>query len=308
MSSLLLSLQGAISQGVLWGIMVLGVYITYKILNISDLTVDGSFALGSCVCATMIVNFEMNPFLALVVAALAGIVAGAVTGILHTIFEIPAILAGILTQISLWSINLRIMGGKSNMPLLKVDTIFTGIVEKTGMKQSLVSLIIGVIIAAVVISILYWFFGTEIGSAIRATGNNEKMIRALGVDIRKTKMLGLMLSNGLVGLSGALVCQNSKYGDINMGTGAIVIGLAAIVIGEVLLGKFISFKVKLTSAVVGSVVYFMIRAIVLQLGMNANDMKLLSAVIVALALCVPVAMEKYRIKHSYNPEGGDESC
>lgn len=308
MSSLLLSLQGAVSQGVLWGIMVLGVYITYKILNTSDLTVDGSFALGSCVCATMIINFDMNPILALVVATLAGVLAGAVTGILHTVFEIPAILAGILTQISLWSINLRIMGGKSNMPLLKVDNIFSGIVEKTGMKQSLVSLIIGVIIAAVIISILYWFFGTEIGSAIRATGNNEKMIRALGVDIKMTKMIGFMLGNGLVGLSGALVCQNSKYGDINMGTGAIVIGLAAIVIGEVLMGKFISFKAKLTSAVVGSIVYFAIRAIVLYLGMNANDMKLLSAVIVALALCVPVVMEKYRIKHSYNPEGGDEAC
>ena len=192
------------------------------------------------------------------------------------------------------------------MPLLKVDTIFTGLVEKTGMKQSMISLIFGIVIAAIVISVLYWFFGTEIGSAIRATGNNEKMIRALGVDIKKTKMIGLMLANGLVGLSGALVCQNSKYGDINMGTGAIVIGLAAIVIGEVLMGKIVSFKAKLTSAVVGSVVYFMIRAIVLQLGMSANDMKLLSAVIVALALCVPVAMEKYRIKHSYNPEGGDE--
>lgn len=305
MSSLLLSLQGAISQGVLWGIMVLGVYITYKILDIADLTVDGSFALGSCVCATMILNMNMNPALAILVAGIAGMLAGAVTGILHTVFEIPAILAGILTQISLWSVNLRIMGGKSNMPLLKVDTIFSGIVEKTGMKSSMVSLLIGIVIAAVVISILYWFFGTEIGSAIRATGNNEKMIRALGVDIKTTKMIGLMLSNGLVGISGALVCQNSKYGDINMGTGAIVIGLAAIVIGDVLLGKFISFKAKLISTIVGSVVYFAIRAIVLYLGMSANDMKLLSAVIVALALCIPVAMEKYRIKRSYNPEGGE---
>ncbi len=305
MSSLLLSLQGAVSQGVLWGIMVLGVYITYKILDIADLTVDGSFALGSCVCATMILNMNMHPALAILVAGLAGMLAGAVTGILHTIFEIPAILAGILTQISLWSVNLRIMGGKSNMPLLKVDTIFSGIVEKTGMKSSMVSLLIGIVIAAVVISILYWFFGTEIGSAIRATGNNEKMIRALGVDIKTTKMIGLMISNGLVGISGALVCQNSKYGDINMGTGAIVIGLAAIVIGDVLLGKFISFKAKLISTIVGSVVYFAIRAIVLYLGMSANDMKLLSAVIVALALCIPVAMEKYRIKRSYNPEGGE---
>lgn len=308
MSGMLLSLQGAVSQGVLWGIMVLGVYITYKILDIADLTVDGSFALGSCVCAAMILKYDMNPVLALLVATFAGILAGAVTGILHTVFDIPAILAGILTQISLWSINLRIMGGKSNLPLLKADTIFTGIVEKTGMKQSLVSLIIGIVIAAVVISVLYWFFGTEIGSAIRATGDNEKMIRALGVDIRMTKVLGLMISNGLVGLSGALVCQSSKYGDINMGTGAIVIGLAAIVIGEVLLGKFISFKVKLTSAVVGAAVYFMIRAIVLMLGMNANDMKLLSAIIVALALSLPVATAKWKIKHSYDPEGGNGKC
>lgn len=308
MASLLLSLQGAISQGVLWGIMVLGVYITYKILDIADLTVDGSFALGSCVCATLIANYQIDPVIALILAVFAGMIAGAVTGILHTVFEIPAILAGILTQISLWSVNLRIMGGKSNVPLLKVDTVFTGIVEKTGMKQSLVSLVIGIVIAAIIISVLYWFFGTEIGSAIRATGNNEKMIRALGVDIKKTKMLGLMLSNGLVGLSGALVCQNSKYGDINMGTGAIVIGLAAIVIGEVLMGRFISFKVKLTSAVVGSVVYFMIRAIVLYLGMSANDMKILSAVIVALALCIPVAMQKWRMKRSYDPEGGNGGC
>lgn len=308
MSGIVLSLQGAVSQGVLWGIMVLGVYITYKILDIADLTVDGSFALGSCVCAAMILNYDMNPVAALLVASFAGILVGAVTGILHTVFEIPAILAGILTQISLWSVNLRIMGGKSNLPLLQANTIFTGIVEKTGMKQSLVSLIIGLVIAAVVISVLYWFFGTEIGSAIRATGDNEKMIRALGVDIRVTKVLGLMISNGLVGLSGALVCQSSKYGDINMGTGAIVIALAAIVIGEVLLGKFISFKVKLTSAVVGAVVYFMIRAIVLMLGMNANDMKLLSAIIVALALCIPVAAEKWKIRHSYDPEGGNGTC
>ncbi len=303
MSSLLLSLQGAVSQGVIWGIMVLGVYITYKILNISDLTVDGSFALGSCVCATMIVNYEMNPVLALLVATLTGVLAGAVTGILHTVFEIPAILAGILTQISLWSVNLRIMGGKSNIPLLKVETIFTGIVEKTGMKQSMVSLIIGLIIAAIIISVLYWFFGTEIGSAIRATGNNEHMIRALGVNTKMTKMLGLMISNGLVGLSGALICQNQKYGDINMGTGAIVIGLASIVIGEVLMGRLISFKAKLTSAVVGSAVYFMIRALVLKMGMSANDMKILSAVIVAIALCVPVAMQKWKVKHDYKPEG-----
>lgn len=303
-SGILFALQGAASQGILWGVFVLGVYITYKILDIADLTVDGSFALGGCVCATLIVEHGMNPVLALLIATLAGVIAGGVTGFLHTIFEIPAILAGILTQISLWSINLRIMG-KSNTPLLKSKTIFTELVASTGMKNSLVAAIIGLIIIVAIIMILYWFFGTEIGSALRATGNNEDMIRALGMDTKVTKMIALMMANGLVGLSGALVCQSQKYADIGMGTGAIVIGLAAIVIGEVLFGKVRSFSGRLISVVVGSIVYFLIRAVVLQLGMDANDMKLLSAIIVALALCIPVAIEKYRTKHMYS-EGGNE--
>lgn len=297
-----LAMQGAISQGVLWGIMVLGVYITYKILDIADLTVDGSFALGGCICAVLVVGKGMNPVLALVIATLLGAAAGAVTGFLHTVFEIPAILAGILTQISLWSINLRIMG-KSNIPLLKVDTIFSKVVEWTGLKQSAVSLIIGILIAILIILFLYWFFGTEIGCALRATGNNEAMIRALGANTKWTKVLALMISNGLVGLAGGLVCQSQKYADIGMGTGAIVIGLAAIVIGEVLMGRLKSFGSKLASAVVGSVVYFLIRAFVLWLGMNANDMKLLSAVIVAAALYIPVAGSKWRIRQSYSKEG-----
>ena len=303
---ILLALQGAASQGILWGIFVLGVYITYKILDIADLTVDGSFALGGCVCATLVVTHGVNPFIALLIATAAGVLAGAVTGFLHTVFEIPAILAGILTQISLWSINLRIMG-KSNIPLLKTGTIFSGLVDATGMKTSLASGLIGLVIAGAVIFLLYWFFGTEIGSALRATGNNEDMIRALGVNTKMTKMIALMMANGLVGLSGALVCQSQKYADIGMGTGAIVIGLAAIVIGDVLMGKVRNFAGRLISAVVGSIVYFLIRAIVLQLGMDANDMKLLSDIIVALALCVPVAMEKYRLKHSYS-EGGEEDA
>lgn len=301
---ILLAMQGAVAQGILWGIFVLGVFITYKIMDIADLTVDGSFALGGCVCATMIVGMGANPVLALLVATLAGVVAGFVTGFLHTAFDIPAILAGILTQISLWSINLRIMG-KSNVPLLKNPTIFSGIVSATGMQSSLVAAILGIIIAIIVVIGLYLFFGTEIGSALRATGNNEDMIRALGVNTKFTKVLALMISNGLVGLSGALVCQSQKYADIGMGTGAIVIGLASIVIGEVLLGKLRSFHSKLISALVGSVIYFIIRAVVLQLGMDANDMKLLSAIIVAVALAVPVAMEKYRLKKSYT-EGGDK--
>jgi len=305
MSGLYGALMGAVAQGVLWGIMVLGVYITFRLLNIADMTVDGSFALGGCVCAMLIVNHGVNPYLAVLVAICAGLIAGAVTGILHTVFEIPAILAGILTQISLWSINLRIMGGKSNVPLLKSETIISQLVGKLGTPNSIGSLIIGVIIVLIVVMLLYWFFGTEIGSALRATGNNEDMIRALGVDIRKTKLLALMVSNALVALSGALVCQSQKYGDVSMGTGAIVIGLAAIVIGEVLLGRLRPFYGKLLAVVVGSVVYFIIRAIVLQLGMNPNDMKLLSAIIVALALCIPEAMKKAKIKRDYR-EGDDE--
>jgi putative ABC transport system permease protein len=301
-AGILLAMQGAVSQGVLWGIMVLGVYITYKILDIADLTVDGSFALGGCVCALLVVDKGLDPLLALGLATLAGMIAGAVTGVLHTIFDIPAILAGILTQIGLWSVNLRVMG-KSNTPLLKVDTIFSRIVDMSGMKQSAVSLVIGVLIAILIIAFLYWFFGTELGSTLRATGNNENMIRALGVNTKYTKLLALTLSNGLVGLSGALVCQSQKYADIGMGTGAIVIGLAAIVIGEVLMGRLKSFGSKLSSAVIGCVVYFLIRAIVLQLGMDANDMKLLSAVIVALALCIPVAVRKWKIWKSYSEEG-----
>lgn len=299
------ALLGAVSQGILWGIMVLGVYITYKLLDIADLTVDGSFALGGSVCAVLVVA-GVDPLIAVAAAMLAGMLAGVVTGFLHTVFEIPAILAGILTQIALWSVNLRIMG-KSNTPLLQSDTIFSRMTELTGLSSATASIIVGVIVAVAIIAALYWFFGTEIGSALRATGNNEHMIRALGVSTAKTKMIALMLSNALVGLSGGLICQSQKYADIGMGTGAIVIGLAAIVIGEVLgrltPGKLTGFKSRLVSAVAGSVVYFLIRAIVLQMGMDANDMKLLSAVIVALALCVPVVWEKFKLRASYSKGG-----
>lgn len=296
----LVAIQGAMAQGVLWGIMVLGVYITYRLLNISDLTVDGSFALGGCVCATLIINHDMNPILALVIAALAGMAAGAATGILHTVFEIPAILAGILTQISLWSVNLRIMGGKSNMPLLKLETLITFVGDTFGVTQAQSSMIVGAIAAIFLVIVLYWFFGTELGSALRATGNNEFMIRALGVDTNRMKLLALMLSNGLVAVSGALVSQHQKYADINMGRGAIVIGLAAIVIGEVLFSRFINFGMKLASVVVGAVVYFLIRACVLDLGLNTNDMNLFTALFVAAALSIPVFMTKYRAKHAYS--------
>ena len=304
---MLIALQGAVSQGILWGLLVLGVFITFRLLDIPDMTVDGSFALGGATVAVLVVNFGVDPALATICGMLAGGVAGAVTGVLTTVFEIPAILAGILTQISLWSINLRIMG-KSNTPLLANDTIFSKVADLTGLTQSTVVTIIGAILAVLVIWALYWFFGTEIGTALRATGNNEHMIRALGQNTNATKMIALILSNALVGLSGGLICQSQKYADIGMGTGAIVIGLAAIVIGEVLgrllPGGLTKFGARLVAAVIGSIVYFLIRAIVLQLGMDANDMKLLSAIIVALALCIPVVIEKHRLRTSYTR--GDE--
>ena len=304
---MLTAMLGAVSQGILWGIMVLGVFITYKLLDIPDLTVDGSFATGGAVCAVLVVA-GVNPALAIVAAMAAGAVAGAVTGFLTTVFEIPAILSGILTQISLWSINLRIMG-KSNTPLLTNDTVFSQLGNATGLTSNVCAIIVGLIVVVVIVAGLYWFFGTEIGSALRATGNNEAMIRALGVNTNRTKMLALILSNALVGLSGGLICEQQKYADIGMGTGAIVIGLAAIVIGEVLgrllPGGLSKFGARLVSAVAGSVVYFLIRAIVLQMGMDANDMKLLSAIIVALALCVPVVWERIQRRRSYS-KGGEQ--
>ena len=304
---MLTAMLGAVSQGILWGIMVLGVFITYKLLDIPDLTVDGSFATGGAVCAVLVVA-GVNPALAIVAAMAAGAVAGAVTGFLTTVFEIPAILSGILTQISLWSINLRIMG-KSNTPLLTSDTVFSQLGNATGLTSNVCAIIVGLIVAVVIVAGLYWFFGTEIGSALRATGNNEAMIRALGVNTNRTKMLALILSNALVGLSGGLICEQQKNADIGMGTGAIVIGLAAIGIGEVLgrllPGGLSKFGARLVSAVAGSVVYFLIRAIVLQMGMDANDMKLLSAIIVALALCVPVVWERIQRRRSYS-KGGEQ--
>ena len=203
---MLIALQGAVSQGVLWGIMVLGVFITFRLLDIPDMTCDGSFALGGCVCAVLIVNNNVDPLLAVLAGMCAGAIAGAVTGILTTVFEIPAILAGILTQISLWSINLRIMG-KSNTPILAKGTVFSAVSNMTGLPQSTVAIILGILLAVAIVAILYWFFGTEIGSALRATGNNEYMIRALGVNTNSTKMIALVLSNALIGLSGALICQ-----------------------------------------------------------------------------------------------------
>ncbi len=305
MSGLLASVLGAVSQGLIWSLMVLGVYITYKLLDIADMTTDGSFALGGCVCATLMLK-GCDPTIALVCGAVAGGLAGAVTGVLHTFFGIPAILAGILTQISLWSINLRIMSDKSNQSINKIDSDITFWVDRLGVTQSQASLIVGVFVVILAVAVLYWFFGTELGASLRATGNNEDMIRALGVDTNKAKLMGLVIANVFVGLSGALICQSTKYADVGMGTGAIVIGLAAIVIGEVLFGRVRNFGAKLLAAVAGCVIYFMIRAIVLRMGMKANDMKLLSAGIVALALCVPVAIAKVKASRSYRESVSDE--
>ena len=306
MAGILSSLQGAVGQGILWGIMVLGIYITFRLMDIADLTVDGSFALGGSVCAAMVVDKGMNPVAALVICLIAGMIAGAVTGILHTVFEIPAILAGILTQISLWSVNLKVMG-KSNMNLGKAETPFSWLKETLGISQGQSMILAGLVVTVLVIVFLYWFFGTELGSAMRATGNNEDMVRALGGNTNRYKLLALTVSNGLVGLSGGLVCQGQGYADIQMGTGAIVIGLAAIIIGEVLLGRLVPFYWKLIAVVAGSVIYQIIRAVVLRLGFDSDNMKALTAIIVVVALAIPVLMARYRQKMAYT-EGGEEEC
>lgn len=283
---LLLAIQGAISQGVLWGVMTLGVYITFKVLDFPDLTVDGSFALGGAVSAVLIVN-NMNPFITLFFAFVAGATAGFITGVLNAKLKIPGILAGILTMIALYSINIRIMG-QANTPLLGMPTVVSILENQFSINKTIGSLIIGGLFSVFIVIILYWFFGTELGSAIRATGNNERMVRALGVDTNMMKIIGLMISNALVALSGALVAQSQGYGDVGMGTGTIVIGLASVIIGEVIFGNRFSFWYKLMSVVIGSVIYRIIIAIVLQLGLKSTDLKLLTAIIVALALAVPV--------------------
>lgn len=299
-----MAMQGALSQGILWGLMALGVYITFRLLDIADLTVDGSFATGGAVCAVCLVN-GVDPVLSLILSTIAGFIAGFVTGFLHTKCQIPAILAGILTQIGLYSINLRIMG-RSNTPLLQYDNIFEGLENLTGLSNNWIVLIIGLIVTILVIVILYWYFGTEIGSSIRATGNNEQMVRALGVNTNVTKTLGLMISNGLIALSGALVTQQQGYADVRMGIGAIVIGLASIVIGEVIFGHKGAFGTRLTSIVVGSVIYRIIVAVVLQMGLNTDDLKLLTAILVAIALTVPIVMNKHKQLSMYKKLTGKE--
>ena len=285
---MLIALQGAVSQGVLWGIMVLGVFITFRLLDIPDMTCDGSFALGGCVCAVLIVNNNVDPLLAVLAGMCAGAIAGAVTGILTTVFEIPAILAGILTQISLWSINLRIMDDKANQAINPSN--FDLLVSLRDVRQFALDnpILVALIFTAVIIALLYWFFGTELGSGIRATGANPNMSRAQGINVGRNKVLGLMLSNGIVALSSALYAQYQGFSDVNAGRGAIVIGLAAVIIGDVLFARiFHNFALKLVAVVIGAVIYYVVIQIVLTLGLNSNDLKLFSALVVAVFLAVP---------------------
>ena len=285
---ILSAMEGAVSQGILWGLMTLGVYFTFRILNVADMTVDGSFATGGAITAVLICK-GMNPVLTLLFVFIAGTICGLVTGFMNTKLKINILLASILTQIALYSINIRIMG-KANTPLLGNPTMMSHLKSLFAGKitTTTCSLIIGVVVIAIVIAICYWFFGTEYGIAIRATGSNENMVRAMGVNTDTTKIVGLMLSNGLVAFSGALVAQSQGYADVGMGTGTIVIGLASIIIGEVVFGSHFGFWYTLISVVFGSIIYRIVIAIVLQLGLKSTDLKLLTALIVAIALSVPV--------------------
>ena len=283
------SLPGNIAQGLIWGLMALGVYITFRLLDFADLTVDGTFATGGAVTVVLILHGWSAPA-ALLVAVLAGLAAGLITGLLHTLLGIPPILAGILTQIALYSINLNIMGmanlavSVDNYPLI------------LSLRKVTQSILISLIFAAVIIAILNWYFGTEQGSSIRATGCNPAMSKAQGININFTKVLALAISNGLVGLSGGLMAQYQGFSDINMGRGAIVIGLAAVIIGEVLgeaiFRKHLNFFGRLTFVVLGGVIYYIVVGVVLWLKLPSNDLKLFTAVIVAIFLAVPYLKAK----------------
>lgn len=301
-NALLSSMPGAVAQGLVWGIMAIGVYITYKILDIADLTVDGSICTGGAVCVVLTLN-GCPVWLAMLAALIAGMLAGAVTGILHTFFGIPAILAGILTQLALYSINLRIMGwgtkngSQANLPI-SVDKYGLAVSSRYVRLLSLKNpvFLLGILVA-VCIAVLYWFFGTELGCSLRATGANGNMARAQGINTNVAKVLGLMVSNGLVALAGSLLAQYQGFSDINMGRGAIVIGLAAVIIGEVIFDRiFRNFALKLLASVFGAIIYYIVIQFVLRLGLSTDDLKLLSAVVVALFLAIPYWKGKYFAK------------
>jgi putative tryptophan/tyrosine transport system permease protein len=288
------AMPGACAQGLIWGIMAIGVYITYKILDLADLTVDGTMCTGGAVCVVMILNGQ-PVWLALLAAFFAGVLAGLVTGLLHTAMGIPAILAGILTQLGLYSVNLRIMGGKANQAL-NVDKydLLVSLRYIKGVPIQKNTILVAAVLVLVLIAVLYWFFGTELGCAIRATGSNQNMSRAQGINTDRMKILGLMLSNGIVAFASALYAQYQGFSEINAGRGAIVIGLAAVIIGEVIFGKIsVNFAFKLLSVALGAIIYYLVLQVVLWLGLNSNDLKLLSAIVVAVFLAVPYMRERY---------------
>lgn len=301
-SSIFNSMPNAFGQGLCWGIMAIGVYITYRILDIADLTVDGSLATGGAVCAIAITIFKLDPWVAMLLAMIAGMAAGLLTGLFHTVCGIPAILSGILSQLALYSLNLRIMAigidapTNANVSLQsrfgEYDVLISSLyIREFSLKNPLIVL---VILVAAVIAILYWLFGTELGSGLRATGANANMARAQGINTGRNKVLGLVISNGLVAVSGALLAQYSGGATIDMGKGAIVIGLAAIIIGEVLLGKvFRNFALKLSTCVIGAILYYIVITFVLRLGLESSDLNLLTALVVALFLAIPYWKGKY---------------
>lgn len=289
-TNILWDAQGAITLGIIWGIMALGLYLSFRVLNFPDMTVDGSLTLGGAISAVYVAS-GMHPLIAIFIAMGAGMIAGAVTGILHTKFKIPDLLAGILTQFALYSINLRIMG-QANFGLLNQRTLFS-IMKEMGIPSQWVGLIAGLIFAVILVLVIYGFFGTEIGCALRATGNNPDMVKAMGANTGRYIVLGLVLGNALSSMAGALLAQYQGYADINMGVGTIVIGLAAIMLGEVLFSKR-SYIHRLTGVIIGSIVYRIIIALVLRLSLNfdlinitADDMKLITAIIVVLAMLAP---------------------
>ena len=296
---LLNAMPGAVAQGIIWGFMAIGVYITFRILDVADLTVDGSFTTGGATCVILTLN-GVNMGLALLISFIAGLLAGLATGLFHTKFGIPAILAGILTQLGLYSINLHIMGwgtknGSAANLQVSVDRYKLLVAGRYVRDLSLNNpLIVLVIIIPIIIAILYWFFGTEIGASLRATGANDNMARAQGINTDVTKVLGLMISNGIVAFSGALFAQYQGFSDVNMGRGAIVIGLAAVIIAEVVFGKvFRNFSAKLLGCVLGAVIYYIVIQIVLKMGLSTDDLKLLSALVVAVFLALPYWKSKY---------------
>ena len=287
---LLKNMPGGISQGLIWGIMALGIYITFGLLDVADLTVDGSVTTGGAV-TVMLILAGWPAWAALIIAVLAGMIAGLITGLLHTKLGIPAILAGILTQLSLYSVNLHIMGMSANKAI-SVDKYHL-LLSSRNIPSAILT---GVLFALAIVTLFYWYFGTEQGSALRATGNNPAMSRALGINIGHMKLLGLSISNGIVALSGGMMSQYQGFVDINMGRGAIVIGLAAVIIGEVignaLLKRYINFYFTLTFVVIGGVIYYLVIIIVLWLKLNSNDLKLFTAIIVAFFLALPYLREQ----------------